>query len=120
VCAYRFRGVAFGHRLTWRYLFSALRFAPSVAQVRDTAANLLDGYRALVAVELPDPIPPTARDPDDDHVLACLTASMARFQRPSPVMQRIPEVSALPNQQLEVATQRNDELAAIKIEQCNR
>lgn len=46
------------------------KFAARVRQVGSTVAEILAEFRALVAVELPAPIPPTARDPDDDAVLA--------------------------------------------------
>jgi putative PIN family toxin of toxin-antitoxin system len=58
-------------------VLSREKFAARIAQVGSTAAEMLAEYRALVTVELPAPIPPTARDPDDDHVLACALAASA-------------------------------------------
>jgi predicted nucleic acid-binding protein len=40
---------------------------------------MLADYRALVVVGLPARIPPTVRDPDDDHVLACAVGAEAEL-----------------------------------------
>ncbi|HEY0463890.1 MAG TPA: putative toxin-antitoxin system toxin component, PIN family [Polyangiaceae bacterium] len=53
------------------------KFAARIRQVGSSVPDVLAEYRALVAVELPTPIPPTVRDPDDDHVLACALGALA-------------------------------------------
>ncbi|MCC6667180.1 MAG: putative toxin-antitoxin system toxin component, PIN family [Polyangiaceae bacterium] len=53
------------------------KFAARVRQVGSTVAEILAEFRALVAVELPATIPPTARDPDDDAVLAAALGARA-------------------------------------------
>ncbi len=58
-------------------LLAREKFATRITQVGSSAAQLIAGYRALVAIELPAPIPPTARDPDDDAVLAAALAAQA-------------------------------------------
>lgn len=55
------------------------KFAARIRQAGDSAADMLTAYRALVTVELPTSIPPTARDPDDDAVLACALTANARL-----------------------------------------
>jgi uncharacterized protein len=55
------------------------KFATRIRQVGDSAANMLAAYRALVTVELPTSFAPTARDPDDDAVLACALAANAQL-----------------------------------------
>ncbi len=51
------------------------KFATRILHVGDSATDMLAAYRALVVVELPAPIPPTARDPDDDAALAAAVAA---------------------------------------------
>jgi putative PIN family toxin of toxin-antitoxin system len=58
-------------------VLSRNKFAARIRAVGSTAADLLAGYRALVAVERPAPIAPTSRDPDDDAVLAAALAAQA-------------------------------------------
>src|SRR5690606_24012646 len=58
-------------------VLSREKFAARIRAVGSTSADMLAGYRALVAVERPAPITPTSRDPDDDHVLACALAAKA-------------------------------------------
>ncbi len=53
------------------------KFAARIRQVGSATTEMLAEYRALVAVERPATIPPTARDPDDDHVLACALGASA-------------------------------------------
>ena len=60
-------------------VLSRPKFAARIAQVGSAVADMLTEYRALVAVELPAPIPPTVRDPDDDAVLAAALAAKARL-----------------------------------------
>jgi putative PIN family toxin of toxin-antitoxin system len=55
------------------------KFAARIRQVGDSPADMLTAYRALVTVELPASIAPTARDPDDDAVLACALSANARL-----------------------------------------
>lgn len=55
------------------------KFTARTRQVGSTVAGMLTEYRALVAVELPAPISPTARDPDDDQVLATALGAQARL-----------------------------------------
>lgn len=55
------------------------KFIARIRQVGSTVAGMLTEYRALVVVELPAPIPPTARDPDDDHVLAAALGAQAQL-----------------------------------------
>jgi len=53
------------------------KFAARITQVGSTVAQLLAGYRALVTLVRPAALAPTARDPDDDHVLACALGAQA-------------------------------------------
>jgi putative PIN family toxin of toxin-antitoxin system len=53
------------------------KFATRIAQVGSSIAELLAGYRALVTLVRPAALSPTARDPDDDHVLACALGAEA-------------------------------------------
>lgn len=55
------------------------KFAVRIAQVGSTTAALLAGYRALVTLVRPAALAPTARDPDDDHVLACALGAQAEL-----------------------------------------
>ena len=47
------------------------KFAARITLVGSSVPELLAGYRGLVTLVRPAAISPTARDPDDDHVLAC-------------------------------------------------
>lgn len=58
-------------------MLARAKFAARVRQVGSTVAEILAEFRALVAVELPATIPPTARDPDDDAVLAAALGAHA-------------------------------------------
>jgi putative PIN family toxin of toxin-antitoxin system len=60
-------------------VLSRAKFAARIGQVGSTVANVLAEYRSLVVIELPMPIEPTARDPDDDAVLACALAADAKL-----------------------------------------
>ncbi len=53
------------------------KFAARIAQVGSSVPQLLAGYRALITLTRPAAIEPTARDPDDDHVLACALGASA-------------------------------------------
>jgi len=52
-------------------VLSRSKFAARIDAVGSSVPQLLAGYRALVSMVRPVAIQPTARDPDDDHVLAC-------------------------------------------------
>ncbi|MBS0611839.1 MAG: putative toxin-antitoxin system toxin component, PIN family [Proteobacteria bacterium] len=58
-------------------VLSRAKFAARLLRVNSSVASLLADYRALADVEQPAPIPPTARDPDDDDVLAAALAAHA-------------------------------------------
>ena len=58
-------------------VMSREKFAARIAQVGSSVTLLLTGYRALVTPVRPAVIQPTARDPDDDHVLACALGANA-------------------------------------------
>jgi uncharacterized protein len=60
-------------------VLSREKFSERIARVSSSAAQMIAGYRALVSVVRPTAIEPTARDPDDDHVLACATAAQAQL-----------------------------------------
>ncbi len=53
------------------------KFADRIRRVGSTVAAMLANYRALVTLVEPLPMAPTARDPDDDAVLACALAAGA-------------------------------------------
>jgi putative PIN family toxin of toxin-antitoxin system len=53
------------------------KFAARIARVGSSVAQMLAGFRALAAIVRPAPLEATARDPDDDHVLACALAAKA-------------------------------------------
>lgn len=58
-------------------VLSRAKFAARISQVGSSVPQLLTGYRALVTTVRPAVIEPTARDPDDDHVLACALGASA-------------------------------------------
>lgn len=47
------------------------KFVSRIGQVGSSVAQMMTGYRALATAARPAIIEATARDPDDDHVLAC-------------------------------------------------
>lgn len=47
------------------------KFSPRVAAARLSIEQLIERYANLARIVTPAMIPPTAMDPDDDHVLAC-------------------------------------------------
>jgi putative PIN family toxin of toxin-antitoxin system len=52
------------------------KFARAIAASSTSVEDLILGFAELVTLVIPAPIPPTVlEDPDDDHVLACATAS---------------------------------------------
>jgi uncharacterized protein len=53
------------------------KFARRIRQVGSTVPAMVSNYRALVTLVEPLPMTPTARDPDDDAVLACALAAGA-------------------------------------------
>jgi putative PIN family toxin of toxin-antitoxin system len=53
------------------------KFATRIARIGSSVAQMLVGLRALSTVVHPAPLEATARDPDDDHVLACALAAGA-------------------------------------------
>ena len=54
------------------------KFAQQLARRALTVSAIFDGYAALVTMTVPATITPTiARDPADDHVLACALAAHA-------------------------------------------
>lgn len=55
------------------------KFAARISLVGSSIPELLAGYRALVTLVRPVAISPTARDPDDDHVLACALGAEAEL-----------------------------------------
>lgn len=60
-------------------VLSREKFAERIMRVGSSVAQTLDGYRALASVVRPVAVEPTARDSDDDHVLACATATQAQL-----------------------------------------
>lgn len=60
-------------------VLSREKFAERIRRVGSTVAQMLAGYRALTTVVRPAAITPTARDPDDDQVLACATTAQAQL-----------------------------------------
>jgi putative PIN family toxin of toxin-antitoxin system len=60
-------------------VLSREKFAERIPRAGSSVAQMMAGYRALVSVVRPVAIDPTARDPDDDHVLACATAAQAQL-----------------------------------------
>jgi putative PIN family toxin of toxin-antitoxin system len=58
-------------------VLSREKFAARIARVGSSVPQMLAGFRALAAIVRPAPIEPTARDPDDDHVLACALGAEA-------------------------------------------
>ncbi len=59
-------------------VLSREKFARQIAKRALTVGELFDGYAALVVIVTPAAIAPTiARDPADDHVLACALAADA-------------------------------------------
>jgi len=55
------------------------KFVTRIAQVGSSVPELLAGYRALVSLVRPASLDPTARDPDDDQVLACALGAEAEI-----------------------------------------
>ena len=53
------------------------KFSSRIAQIGSSIPELLVGYRALVTLVRPVAVSPTAREPDDDHVLACAVGADA-------------------------------------------
>jgi putative PIN family toxin of toxin-antitoxin system len=60
-------------------VLSREKFAERIARVGSSVAQMMAGYRALVTVVRPTAIEPTARDPDDDQVLACAITAQAKL-----------------------------------------
>jgi uncharacterized protein len=60
-------------------VLSREKFAERIARVGSSVPQILAGYRALVTIVRPAAIEPTARDPDDDQVLACAAAAQAQL-----------------------------------------
>ena len=60
-------------------VLSREKFVERIGRVGSSVAQMLAGYRALATIVRPAAIEPTARDPDDDHVLACATAAQAKL-----------------------------------------
>jgi putative PIN family toxin of toxin-antitoxin system len=58
-------------------VLSREKFSARIESVGSSVPQMLTGFRALTASVRPAPIEPTARDPDDDHVLACALAADA-------------------------------------------
>ena len=48
-----------------------------LARIGHTAPTVLADYLEAVQLVDPEPLAPTSRDPDDDHVLACALAAQA-------------------------------------------
>jgi len=55
------------------------KFFLRIARVGSTAAELINGYRALAQLVRTAEIAPISRDPDDDQVLACALAADAHI-----------------------------------------
>lgn len=55
------------------------KFAARIARVGGNVERLVSGYRALATLVRPATLEPTARDPDDDHVLACAVGATAQL-----------------------------------------
>lgn len=55
------------------------KFVERIRRAGSSVAQILTGYRALATVVRPATIAPTARDPDDDHVLACAITAQAQL-----------------------------------------
>jgi uncharacterized protein len=53
------------------------KFAARIASVGSSPAQMLDDYLALATMVRPTTIAAVARDPDDDHVIACAIAATA-------------------------------------------
>lgn len=53
------------------------KFAARIARVGSSVSQMLAGFRALSTIVRPAPLQATARDPDDDHVLACALGAEA-------------------------------------------
>jgi putative PIN family toxin of toxin-antitoxin system len=58
-------------------VLSREKFATRITRVGSSVAQMLAGFRALAAIVRPAPLEATARDPDDDHVLACALTAKA-------------------------------------------
>ena len=58
-------------------VLSREKFAARIARVGSSVAQMLAGFRALAAIVRPAPLEAIARDPDDDHVLACALSAKA-------------------------------------------
>lgn len=53
------------------------KFATRITQVGSSPGQMIAGYRALATPVRTTVLEPTARDPDDDHVLACAVSAQA-------------------------------------------
>jgi putative PIN family toxin of toxin-antitoxin system len=58
-------------------VLSREKFAARIARSGSSVAQMLAGFRALAVIVRPAPLEATARDPDDDHVLACALGAEA-------------------------------------------
>lgn len=58
-------------------VISREKFAARIQHVGKSSERMLSGYRTLATPVQPAVIEPTARDPDDDHVLACAVGAQA-------------------------------------------
>jgi len=58
-------------------VLSREKFAARITRIGSSVQEMLAGFRALTYIVRPAPLEPTARDPDDDHVLACALSAQA-------------------------------------------
>ena len=59
-------------------VLSRAKFAKRIADVGSSVTEMLGDYLALTRVVRPTEHPAVARDPDDDHVIACALAAEAK------------------------------------------